>query len=155
MYRKLNLILLIAIAFGIGYSVNNIAVSDVNSSIAVVDTAKIISNSPEVKMLKTEQQNKMKEIQSTLEKAQAEISKETDPDKAAKLQEKYREEINRQKIELDTNYNKKVSEIDTKIRSAISEKAKSMNYTLVLPKEVVFWGGTDITSEIEKSIKYN
>ena len=56
MYRKLNLILLIAIAFGIGYSVNNIAVSDVNSSIAVVDTAKIISNSPEVKMLKTEQQ---------------------------------------------------------------------------------------------------
>ena len=88
MYRKLNLILLIAIAFGLGYSVNNVAVSDENSSIAVVDTAKIISNSSEVKMLKTEQQNRMKEIQSTLEKAQAEILKETDPDKAGKLQEK-------------------------------------------------------------------
>ena len=54
---------------------------------------------------------------------------------------------------MDTNYNKKVSEIDSKIRSKITEKAKDMQYKLVLPKEVVFWGGDDITSDIEKTIK--
>ena len=152
MYKKVNIALIVAIAFGIGYSVNNIAVSDTNMKVAVVDTAKIISNSSEVKALKSEQQTKMKEMQTTLEKAQAEISKETDPEKAAKLQEKYREEINKQKIAMDTNYNKKVSDIDVKIRSKITEKAKNMNYTLVLPKEIVFWGGDDITAEIEKNI---
>ena len=153
MNKKINIALIITIAFGIGYSINNIAVSDTNLKIAVVDTAKIISNSSEVKSLKAEQQAKMKEMQTTLEKAQSEISKETDPDKAAKLQEKYREEINKQKIAMDTNYNKKVSEIDSRIRSTISEKAKNMQYTLVLPKEIVFWGGDDITSDIEKTIK--
>ena len=153
MYKKLNLVLLVALAFGIGYSLNNIAISDTNPKIAVVDTARILSNSAEVKTLKNEQQSKMKEMQTTLEKAQEEISKEQDPQKAEKLQEKYREQINQQKISLDTNYNKKINEIDTKIRSAISEKAKTMNYTVVLPKEIVFWGGDDITAEIEKTIK--
>ena len=153
MYKKVNVALMVAIAFGIGYSVNNIAISDTNLKIAVVDTAKIVSNSSEVKNLKSEQQTKMKEIQNTLEKARVEISKETDPDKAAKLEEKYREEINKQKIAMDTNYNQKVTGINTKIREQIIEKAKNMNYDLVLPKEIVFWGGDDITSEIDKSIK--
>ena len=153
MYKKLNIALIVALAFGIGYSVNNIAVSDTTPKIAVVDTAKILSKSSDIQALKAEQQVKMKEIQAILEKAQAEISKETDPEKAAKLQEKYREEINKQKIALDTNYNKKVSDIDNKVRSTIAEKAKDMHYDLVIPKEIVLWGGDDITSEIEKSIK--
>lgn len=153
MLKKFNVVFMVALAFGIGYSVNNIAVSNTNLKIAVVDTAKIVSNSSDVKNLKAEQQNKMKEMQDTLERARVEISKETDPDKAAKLEEKYRDEINRQKIALDTNYNKKVSDLNTRIRSAISDKAKSMNYDLVLPKDIVFWGGEDITSAVEKDIK--
>lgn len=153
MLKKINVVFMVVLAFGIGYSVNNIAVSNTNLKIAVVDTTKIISNSSDVKNLKTEQQNKMKEMQDTLEKARTEISKETDPEKAAKLEEKYRDEINKQKIALDTNYNKKVNDINTRIRSAISDKAKNMNYDLVLPKDIVFWGGEDITSSVEKDIK--
>lgn len=153
MMKKINVVFMVALAFGIGYSVNNIAVSNTNMKIAVVDTTKIISNSSDVKNLKAEQQNKMKEMQSTLEQARAEISKETDPEKAAKLEEKYRDEINKQKIALDTNYNKKVNDLNTKIRTTISDKAKNMNYDLVLPKDIVFWGGEDITSAVEKEIK--
>ena len=153
MYKKINVAFLVALAFGIGYSVNNIAISDTNLKIAVVDTTKIIANSSEVKNLKAEQQAKMKEMQNTLEKARTEIAKETDPDKAAKLEEKYREEINKQKISLDSNYNKKVSDLDNKIRVAIVERAKNMNYDLVLPKDIVFWGGEDITSAVEKEMK--
>lgn len=153
MYKKFNVIFMVVLAFGIGYFVNNIAISDTNLKIAVVDTTKIITNSPEVKALKSEQQAKMNEMQSTLEKARAEISKETDPDKAAKLEEKYRNEINNQKVALDSNYNKKVADLDNKIRVTIAEKAKNMNYDLVLPKDIVFWGGEDITAEIEKAMK--
>lgn len=153
MFKKFNVVFLIMLAFGIGYSVNNIAMSSSNLKVAVVDTARIISNSQEVKNLKAEQQSKIKEMQKTLETAQAEIAKEQDPSKAAKLQEKYREEMNKQKIALDTNYNTKVSNIDKKMRTAITDKAKSMNYDLVLPKDIVFWGGEDITSDVEKEIK--
>lgn len=151
--KKMNLVFLSVLAFGLGYSANNIAVSDTNLKIAVVDTAEIISNSSEVKALKSEQQAKMQEMQTTLQKAREEISKEADAEKAAKLEEKYRDEINRQKIALDENYNKKVADLDKKIRITISEKAKSMSYDLVLPKEVVFYGGDDITSTVEKDIK--
>jgi Skp family chaperone for outer membrane proteins len=95
--KKMNLVFLSVLAFGLGYSANNIAVSDTNLKIAVVDTAEIISNSSEVKALKSEQQAKMQEMQTTLQKAREEISKEADAEKAAKLEEKYRDEINRQK----------------------------------------------------------
>ena len=151
--KKANLIFLSVLAFAIGYSVNNIAVSDTSIKIAVVDTAKIIANSAEVKALKSEQQAKMQEMQTTLQKAREEISKETDAAKAAKLEDKYREEINRQKIALDESYNRKVSDLDKKIRIAISDKAKTLNYDLVLPKEIVFYGGDDITQTVEKDIK--
>jgi len=61
--------------------------------------------------------------------------------------------MNKQKLALDTNYNNKVVNIDKKMRTAITDKAKSMNYDLVLPKDIVFWGGEDITSDVEKDIK--
>ena len=153
MYKKLNIALIAALTFGLGYSLNNIAVSDTNLRVAVVDTTKIISNSSEVKNLKNEQQNKLKEMQKTLEKAQAEISKETDPQKAAKLEEQYREEINRQKIAMDENYNRKISDLNTKIHSAVETNAKNKSYDLILPKDIVFWGGEDITGDIEKEFK--
>lgn len=153
MFKKFNVVFMVILAFGIGYSLNNIAVSNTNTRIAVIDTAKIISNSSEVKSIKAEQQAKMKEIEAILAKAQEEISKETDASQAAKLEEKYRNEVNKQKIELDTSYNQKISILNDKIHLAAENKAKSMNYDLVLPKDIVFWGGDDITSEVEKEIK--
>ena len=95
----------------------------------------------------------MKEMQSTIEKARTEISQETDSTKIAQLQEKYRTQINQQKIALDTDYNKKLNQIDSDIRNTVVEKAKSMNYDLVLPKNIVFFGGDDITDVIAKDIK--
>ena len=92
-------------------------------------------------------------MQTTIEKARTEISKETDSAKIAQLQEKYRTQINQQKIALDTDYNKKLNQIDSDIRNTVVEKAKSMNYDLVLPKNIVFFGGDDITDVIAKDIK--
>ena len=153
MYNKFSVVVLVLLAFGIGYSLNNIAISDTNHKIAVVDTAKIISNSSEVKAIKAEQDTNLKKIQKTLKQAQDEISKETDSQKAAKLEEKYREEINRQKIAMDTSYNKKVSELNNKIHTAAANTGKQLNYNIVLPKDIVLWGGDDITSDVEKALK--
>lgn len=153
MYKKFHIAVIVALAFGLGYSVNNIAISDTAPKIAVIDATKIVANSSAVKSLKAEQQKKMQQMQATVDKARAEISKETDPAKAAKLEEKYRDEINKQKLALDSDYNKRLTDLDTEIRATVVEKAKSLNYDLVLPKNVVFFGGDDITDIIAKDIK--
>ncbi len=153
MYKKFHIAVIVALAFGLGYSVNNIAISDTTPKVAVVDATKIVANSSAVKNLRAEQEKKMKEMQTTIEKARTEISKETDSAKIAQLQEKYRTQINQQKIALDTDYNKKLNQIDSDIRNTVVEKAKSMNYDLVLPKNIVFFGGDDITDVIAKDIK--
>ena len=153
MYKKFHIAVIVALAFGLGYSVNNIAISDTTPKVAVVDATKIVANSSAVKNLRAEQEKKIKQIQTTIEKARTEISKETDSAKIAQLQEKYRNQINQQKIALDTDYNNKLTQIDTDIRNAVVEKAKSMNYDLVLPKNIVFFGGDDITDVIAKDIK--
>ena len=63
-------------------------------------------------------------MQATIEKARAEIAKEKDPAKVSALEEKYRNEINRQKLALDTSYNNKLTAIDNKIKTAVVEKAR-------------------------------
>ena len=92
-------------------------------------------------------------MQKTIQQAQNEISKEKDPAKITALEEKYRNQINEQKLALDKDYNDKLNQIDTEIRAAVIEKAKNLNYNLVLPKSMVFYGGEDITDVIAKDMK--
>lgn len=153
MKKNFYIVVIIALSFALGYSVNNIAISDTTPRVAVIDAAKIVANSSAVKNLKTEQEKKVKEIQTTLDKAKAELSKETDPAKIAAIEEKYRNQVNAQKIALDTEYNKKLTQIDNEIRSTVIEKARNLNYDLVLPKNMVYFGGDDITDVIAKDIK--
>ena len=145
----------VVISLVMGYSINNIAVSKAQPEykIATVDIQKIVVNSTEIKSLKAEQEKQMQNMQSTIDKARTEISKEQDPVKIAQLEEKYRNEINNQKLALDTSYNTKVKAIDSKIKTAVVEKARSMNYNIVLPKNTVLFGGDDITDEVSQIIQ--
>ena len=153
MKKNIYIAVFVAAAFVLGYSVNNIAISVTTPKVAVIDETKIVANSSAVKALKAEQEKKVKDIQATLEKAKAEISKETDPAKIAAIEEKYRTQINNQKIALDTEYNQKLTKIDNEIRATVVEKARNLNYDLVLPKNIVYFGGDDITDVIAKDIK--
>ena len=153
MTKKISFLFICLMAFALGYSINNIAISDTAPKIAVVDVQKIVQNSSQVKQLKTDQEKKLSEMQTTIQKAQSEISKEKDPAKITALEEKYRNEINNQKLALDKEYNDKLTKIDSEIRAAVIEKAKSLNYSLVLPKSMVFYGGDDITDVIANDIK--
>lgn len=152
MTKKISFLFVCLMAFALGYSINNIAISDTAPKIAVVDVQQIVANSSQVKQLKADQEKKLGEMQKTIQQAQAEISKEKDPAKITALEEKYRNQINDQKVALDKDYNDKLTKIDSEIRSAVVEKAKSLNYNLVLPKSMVFYGGEDITDVIAKDI---
>ena len=145
----------VVISLVMGYSINNIAISKAQAEYksATVDIQKIVANSTEIKNLKAEQEKQMQNMQSTIDKARTEISKEQDPVKIAQLEEKYRNEINNQKLALDTSYNTKVKAIDSKIKTAVVEKARSMNYNIVLPKNTVLFGGDDITDEVSQIIQ--
>lgn len=155
MKKKIFGVLVVITAFVAGYSINNIAISGTNPEykVAIVDIQKIVSNSSEIKALKTDQEKQVQAIQATIDKARAEISKEKDPAKIAQLEEKYRNEINQQKLALDTSYNSKLTAIDNKIKTAVIEKARSMNYNIVLPKNTVLYGGDDITDQVSTIIK--
>ena len=153
MVKKISFLFICLMAFALGYSINNIAISDTAPKVAVVDVQQLVANSAQVKQLRTEQENKVKQMQATIEKAWAEISKETDPNKIASLEEKYRNQINEQKVALDKEYNDKLVKIDSDIRTAVIEKARGLNYSLVLPKNMVLFGGDDITDVIAKDFK--
>lgn len=155
MKNKILATLIVISAFIAGYSINSIAISNTTPEykIAVVDIATILKNSKEINALKLEQEKQMQNMQTTIDKAKAEISKEQDPVKIAQLEEKYRNEINKQKLALDTSYNNKLTAIDNKIKTAVVEKARSMNYNMVLPKNTVLFGGDDITEQVATIIK--
>lgn len=154
MKKNFLLISICAAAFVAGYAINNPAISNPEGfKVATVDVTTLVSKSSQVSALKAEQDKKLTEIKSTIEKAQQEISKETDAKKVAELEEKYRNEVNAQKLALDNEYSSKLKQIDNDIKAVVISKAKDMKYNLVLPKNMVLSGGDDITSEVAKSIK--
>ena len=153
MKKHLWFIVICLIAFVAGYSINSKAISDTGYRVAVVDVHALISKSSQVTALKAEQQKKLDTMKATVDKARQEIANETDPAKISQLEEKYRNEINNQKVALDNEYNTKLMQIDSSIKSIVVEKAKGMNYNLVLPKNIVLYGGDDITAEVAKSVK--
>jgi len=146
---------IVVLAFILGYSINNIAISDQKSDyrVAIVDIQKLVANSNEVKMLKQDQERKISAMQTTIDKARSEISKEKDPAKIKAIEDKYMTEINQQKITLDKEYNSKLLAVDNNIRAAVIEKARSLNYDLVVPKNVILFGGDDITDQVASSVK--
>ena len=147
--------LIIASALAAGYSVNNIASSKTEPEfkIAIVDIQKVVLNSKELTELKASQEKQLQELQTTINTAREEISRETNPAKSAKLEEKYRKEINDKEIALETNYNKQLTAINNKIKTAVAEKAHSMNYNLVLSKNSTLFGGEDITDKVIAGVK--
>lgn len=85
MKNKLNIIA-IAVAFIVGVGLNNFAMSDVPSKIAVVDINKVVSHSPSVMALKKEQNLKTEELQKWVKTAQTDIAKQSTEEGKKKLE---------------------------------------------------------------------
>ena len=117
-------------------------------SIAVVDLQKIVSNSSQVKQLKQEHSRKMEELDKIIINARGDISNETDQVKILQLEEKYTKEFNAKKNSLESEYNRRLDEIERSIKEEIAKKAKKDDYDYVFAKSVMLYGGKDITDEI-------
>lgn len=150
--KKISKLLAIG-AFALILSMNNFASAKDAAplKIAVIDGQQVVANSPQINALKVEQRNKLTDLTKFVENAKETLAKETDSAKAKTLEESYNKELTSKKEAIDKDYYKKVADIDKSINAIIKEK--SADYDLVLSKSVVLKGGTDITSEIIKSLK--
>lgn len=140
-------------AFIIGMSVNNYAISNVPTNIAVVDVQKVVASSAQVKTLKADREAKIKELSTFINNARAAVKKETNADKKKVLEAKYNKELNVKKDAIQKDYAKKLAAVDKSISTVIAQKAKAYNYDIVIAKGVVLYGGKDITAEVAQSVK--
>ena len=128
-------------------------VSFAECNIAVVDLQKVVDNSAQVRTLKNEHSAKIKELNGIITKAQEEIAKQTDTKKIVEIQDKYTNQFNSKKAEIDKMYAAKLAGIESQIKSEIEKKAQKDGYEFVFAKSVVLYGGKDITQEISGTVK--
>lgn len=152
MNNKLKFLVVGLAAFGIGFGVNNYAISDVPSKVAVVDVQKVVNSSPQVQALKKEQQTKAQEVVNFIDKARKDVAAAPDAKKKQALEDKYNKELKDRKAKIEKEYTSKLSSIDAKITSIIAEQAKAGNFDIVLAKGAVLYGGTDITGAVSKAV---
>ncbi|CCX80527.1 outer membrane protein OmpH [Clostridium sp. CAG:715] len=153
MNNKIKILAVGLLTFASGIAFSNFAMSDVPSKIAVVDVQEVVNSSSQVQALKKEQQAKMKEVVSFVEKARKEVAATTDVKKKQALEEKYNKELNTKKTAMDKNYADKLTAIDSTISKQIETQAKAGGYDIVLAKGVVLYGGSDITDAVKKAVK--
>ena len=155
MKNKLKVLTVGLVAFAIGMTAGNYAISDVpaNFKVAVVDVQKVVASSAQVKALKEEQKKKSQDLAKFIETAKTNIDKEKDDKKKVALEKKYNKEFQAKRQDIAKNYETKLLAIDKNITETINANAKANGYDLVLAKGAVLSGGTDITAEISKVVK--
>ena len=139
--------------FAIGFGINNIAMSDGVSRIAVVDVQTVVGKSAQVQALKKEQAKKTEELQTWLKTARADVEKQKTQESKEKLLNKYNTEFAKKQETIRKDYQTKLQAIDKSITGTIAAHAKANGYDIVLSKGVVIYGGSDITSAVAKVVK--
>ena len=156
-YMKLDLRLILVgvLAFTLGLSANNYAVSQENAKlkIGIVDIPQVVSSSAQVEALKKEQIKKAEDFKLFIDKAKLDVQKQTSDEKRKELAAKYEKEISARQAAETKEYAKKLSELDKNISDTIAKKAKEQGYDMVFAKGTILYGGEDITSMISKAVK--
>lgn len=154
MRKEIKLIAVGVCAFALGLGINNIAISSVmNYKIAVVDVQKIVASSAQVKSLKNEQQDRLKDLKSFVENAKKDIATHKKDSDRKELEKKYNKELQEKTSAIDKEYSQKLKDLDADISGQIAKEAKADNYNIVLSKGIVLYGGDDITESIIKALK--
>lgn len=150
MKKNLGLLSFLA-ALVFALSVNTVMAADFN--VAIVDVPQLVSSSAQVQALKKDQQAKAEEMVKFIENARKSVADITDATKKKAAEDKYNKEFQAKKEKMDKEYANKLKAIDDSITKQINEQAKAKGYDLVLSKNMVLYGGVDITSELIKTIK--
>lgn len=154
MKKSLLTLTLCAFAFGLGFGANNIAFSDsATLKVAYVNVPKLLSASKTLKAAQDTQLKQTKDMLKWYDTASADIQKQTTKAGKDALIKKYEAQLTQKKKTIKDTYAKKVNQVDSQLDSAITTKAQAMGYDLVLRKDSVLYGGTDITAQILPLVK--
>ena len=152
--KNTNVLLLVIAAFGLGFGINNAAMSDIaGQKVAVVNVQAVVNQSAQVKNLKAQSEAKAKELQKWISVVQADINKQQSQAGKEKLAKKYDAELQKKQADSRKDYAQKLQAIEKSISNTIVEQAKLKGYNLVLTSNVVLYGGDDITEAISKAVK--
>lgn len=123
------------------------------NNIAVVDVQAIVNSSSQVKALKEAQAIKVKELNLWLQNAQNEVNTEQDKEKQQALLQKYNAEFVLKKRDIALQYQQELKTVSENITQTIADEAKKKGFSMVIAKNIVIYGGEDITEEIAKIVK--
>lgn len=112
------------------------------NAVGVLDVNKVMSESPKIKQMQDQLNAKAKELSDKLEKDKPSISK----DEFQKRQEAAYGEFLKLKQDL-------ASQADTSIKQAVDAVAKEKKLGVVIYKNSVAQGGTDITEDVLKKLQ--
>ena len=147
-YYKSTLVVLVA--FALGFGLCRICCP---SRIATIDVARIAAGSSALAELNQKQQADMMELQKWIKDAQAEVKKQKSKQQRDELAKKFDEELMQKQQAMQQEYSAVLKNIDTEISSLIQKKAKSKGFGIVLAKDSVVSGGTEITDDILELMK--
>lgn len=144
---------LVAVAFVFGCLISALIAYCFSPRIAMVDVAQIVGKSSEIAKVQENQQQRLQQLQEWVSTVQSEVSKERNKQKQAELAQKYDEELQQKKIEIQEAYNTEIKAIDEKMTHLISKKAKKKGYNVVLTKSSVLTGTKDLTDVVLEAVK--
>lgn len=121
--------------------------------IAVVDVVSIVNGSKDVMTLRQNHAIRSQELSQWLQAAQNEVNSQSDPQAKQSLLQKYNTEFAQRRNAVGQLYQQELMTIDQNISKIIMDEAKKLGYNMVLAKNVVVCGGTDITEDVRKLIK--
>lgn len=121
--------------------------------IAVADIDAIARASAGVNALKAEQNAKTRELALWLQNVQNELKKEQDKAKQTALLQQYNAVFAQKRAGIIREYQAKLQIVSDAISKTIADEAKKKGYDIVLAKNIVAFGGIDITADIAKIVK--
>ena len=123
------------------------------NNIAVVDIQAIVNSSVQVKALREAQVAKVNKLNSWLQNAQNEVNSEQDKERQKALLQKYNAEFSLKRRDIALQYQQELKTVSDNISQTVASEAKKKGFSMVIAKNIVVFGGEDITEEIAKIIK--
>ena len=123
------------------------------NNIAVVDVQSIVNSSAQVKALKEAQAAKVSELNAWLQNAQNEVNTERDKERQQALLQKYNAEFALKRRDIALQYQQELKTVSDNISQTVAKEAEKKGYSMVIAKNIVVYGGVDITEDIAKIVK--
>ncbi len=140
-YKIIGLVATMVVLVGLVAGITNWSISraDKVANVGYVDMARLSKDFPDIKASRDVLEKETAKLQSEYDKASASLSK----DEKVKLFQEYQ-------TKLDAKKESMLAKAFEKVNQIISEVAQEQGLSMVLDKQVVLFGGKDITSAVLK-----